>query len=119
MELECAVSDCLLGAVCPESWLPLSPCRQRLEAAEAENGALRRELTALDPEFFEEVEDLKWAHHLLQQRSQYEGLVAGLAAELGQSPPAVAVVATHRASRGAEGILDFEQAIFPMSRHVN
>lgn len=68
-------------------------CRRRLTAAEQENAALRGELSALDPEFFEEIEDLKWAHHQLRQRAaQYEGLVAGLAAELGRAPPRVGPV---------------------------
>lgn len=56
---------------------------------EQENQALRGELSALDPEFFEEIEDLKWDHHQLKQRAvQYEGLIANLAAELGRAPPA-------------------------------
>lgn len=63
-------------------------CRERLARAEEENKALRLELSALEPEFFEEIEDLKWDHHQLQQRAaQYEGLIAGLAAELGRAPP--------------------------------
>lgn len=73
------------------SWLihsRLLCCRERLARAEEENKALRLELSALDPEFFEEVEDLKWEHHQLQQRAvQHEGLIAGLAAELGRAPP--------------------------------
>jgi hypothetical protein len=65
-----------------------APCRQRLAAAEEENAALRSELCALHPEFFELVEDLKWDHHQLRRRAaQYEGLIAGLAAELGRVPP--------------------------------
>lgn len=64
------------------------PCRQRLASAEGENAALRSELCALHPEFFELIEDLKWDHHQLRrQAAQYEGLIAGLAAELGKMPP--------------------------------
>jgi hypothetical protein len=64
-----------------------APHRERLASAEEENAALRSELSALHPEFFELVEDLKWDHHQLRRRAaQYEGLIAGLAAELGRVP---------------------------------
>ncbi len=63
--------------------------REQAAKAERESAALRAELCALDPELFEEVEDLKWAHHVLARRcAEYEGLVTGLAAELGRAPPA-------------------------------
>lgn len=42
-------------------------CRGELEAAVKENVVLKAELAAVDPEFFEQVEDLKHAHHVLQQ----------------------------------------------------
>jgi len=44
-----------------------------LRELEGENAALRSELSALSPAFFDEVEDLKLAHHELQQRcAEYE-----------------------------------------------
>ena len=42
--------------------------RSRVAALQAENDDLRAELNAFDPAFFEEIEDLKHAHHVLQQR---------------------------------------------------
>ena len=46
---------------------------------EAENMEMSSELAAIDPAFFEELEDLKHDHHVLQQRcAQLEGVLEGL-----------------------------------------
>ena len=42
--------------------------RARLAAVEEENRKMRESLSSLDPEFFEEIEDLKHEHHMLKQR---------------------------------------------------
>jgi hypothetical protein len=39
--------------------VPLLVCRAQVEALQVENEDLRAELDALDPSFFEEIEDLK------------------------------------------------------------
>ena len=41
---------------------------------QAENAALRKELEAVDPEFFEQVEDLKHDHY--QLKLKYSALLA-------------------------------------------
>eukprot|EP00892_Ulva_mutabilis_P008411 jgi/Ulvmu1/5942/UM026_0064.1 len=49
----------------------------------AENEALRRELNAFDPEFFDEIEDLKFERHqLAEQVERYAARIQLLAAEL-------------------------------------
>ncbi len=59
-----------------------------MDQLEAENAELRAELDALDPEFFEELEDLKHEHHLFQRRcAEYQGIVRGLCAEMGRPLP--------------------------------
>ncbi|KAF8064552.1 hypothetical protein HT031_003352 [Scenedesmus sp. PABB004] len=45
----------------------LAVLRERLAAVEGENAELRREIEALDPAFFDEVEDLKHSHAQLSQ----------------------------------------------------
>lgn len=42
----------------------------RIRELESENAELRAELYALDPEFFEELEDLKHEHHVFKRRCQ-------------------------------------------------
>lgn len=46
-----------------------------MEVLQAENAAMRRELQALDPEFFEQIEDLKHDHQQLKQK--FAALLAG------------------------------------------
>ena len=54
----------------------------RVAALQAQNGELAAELAAFEPEFFEEIEDLKNAHHQLslkceQQEQTIQRLRAG------------------------------------------
>jgi hypothetical protein len=44
------------------------PLQERLAALEAENRDLRTELDAFDPQFFEEIEDMKHEHHQLTMK---------------------------------------------------
>ena len=51
---------------------------------DAENADMREELSAFDPAFFDEIEDLKYDHQQLQiQCSQYENIVRELSGQLG------------------------------------
>ena len=43
-------------------------CREELKILQTENIAMREQLAALDPEFFEQIEDLKHDHHQLKQK---------------------------------------------------
>ena len=64
--------------------MDLSPCcRNRILQVEAENADMREELSAFDPAFFDEIEDLKYDHHQLQtQCSEYENIVRELSGQL-------------------------------------
>lgn len=63
-------------------------CRERLAEVEGENEDLRAELNAFDPAFFEELEDLKHSHHVLQQRvGEYSAIITELSHKLGVAPP--------------------------------
>ena len=42
--------------------------RLMLGQLQSENGGLRQELAAFDPAFFEQLEDLKYSHHVLQEK---------------------------------------------------
>ena len=45
---------------------------------------MREELSAFDPAFFDEIEDLKYDHHQLQlQCQEYESIVRELSSQLG------------------------------------
>ena len=85
-------------------------CRARLAALEAENEEMRAELSALDPAFFEELEDLKHDHHMLQQRCAHlEGFLAGMT---GDDAPSVAGSALY-VNMQVEGRGDGEHAGAP------
>lgn len=43
-------------------------CRAELRRLGDENAAMRKELQAVDPEFFDQIEDLKHSHHQLKQK---------------------------------------------------
>jgi len=63
-----------------EAAAALGALRQRVAELQAENEDLKTELNAFDPAFFEEIEDLKHAHHVLRQRcAEQERLLAGRA----------------------------------------
>ena len=63
--------------------LSLSVCRQQLAELQSENEDLRQELGAFEPSFFEEIEDLKHDHHILQSKcEQYEQVISNLSAQL-------------------------------------
>lgn len=51
----------------------LAGLQQQASALQRENGELRQELASFDPAFFEELEDLKHAHHQLQQKAAGQG----------------------------------------------
>ncbi len=61
---------------------------------ETENADMREELSAFDPAFFDEIEDLKYDHHQLQlQCTEYESIVRELFAPLGIDAAVLANVA--------------------------
>ena len=54
---------------------------------------MREELSAFDPAFFDEIEDLKYDHHQLQvQCTEYESIVRELSGQLGIDASALAHV---------------------------
>ena len=56
----------------------------------AENDDMRDELSAFDPAFFDEIEDLKYEHHQLKQRCHdYEQVVQELSSQIGITPPVI------------------------------
>lgn len=64
-----------MSTLCPaavpklnEDEIAIAGCRADLAASQQENAVLREELSALDPDFFEQIEDLKHEHHMLQQK---------------------------------------------------
>ena len=58
-------------------------CRSQVLELESENDDLRQELSAFEPSFFEEIEDLKHEHHMLQEKcSQYEQIISNLSSQL-------------------------------------
>ena len=62
----------------------MSAGHQLLEL-QGENDDLRQELSAFEPSFFEEIEDLKHDHHVLQAKcNQYEQVISNLSAQLPQ-----------------------------------
>lgn len=55
---------------------------------------MREELSAFDPAFFDEIEDLKYDHHQLQvQCLEYENIVRELSGQLGIDSTSLATVA--------------------------
>lgn len=57
--------------------------QQHLAEVTAENVALRQELNAFDPEFFDEIEDLKFERYqLAEQVKRYKARISGLAEQL-------------------------------------
>ena len=61
---------------------------------ESENADMREELSAFDPAFFDEIEDLKYDHHQLQlQCTEYESIVRELSGQLGLNAAVLANVA--------------------------
>ena len=56
--------------------------QERVSALEGENADMRSELSAFDPDFFEEIEQLKYEHHQLTQRcSEQQRTIALLMGE--------------------------------------
>lgn len=56
----------------------------------SENDEMRNELSAFDPAFFDEIEDLKYDHHQLKLRCQdYEQVVQELSHQLGITPSVI------------------------------
>lgn len=67
--------------------------REKLAVVETENSDMREELSAFDPAFFDEIEDLKYDHHQLQlQCTEYESIVRELSDQLGIDAAALAKV---------------------------
>jgi hypothetical protein len=61
--------------------------RRRLAAVSAENAALKSELEAFDPQFWEELEDLKYDRHQLAARvDRYAATIRSLSAQLNIMP---------------------------------
>ncbi|KAL0030510.1 hypothetical protein WJX79_000290 [Trebouxia sp. C0005] len=72
------------GAIDEEIAQEIATLRDRLALIETENADMREELSAFDPAFFDEIEDLKYDHHQLQlQCTEYESIVRELSAQLG------------------------------------
>lgn len=70
----------------------VSHCREQMAAVVAENDEMRNELSAFDPAFFDEIEDLKYDHHQLKLRCQdYEQVVQELSSQIGIAPPDEAI----------------------------
>eukprot|EP00884_Botryococcus_braunii_P004747 jgi/Botrbrau1/14273/Bobra.0368s0005.1 len=66
----------------------LAALRAKAAELQTENMELRAELDALDPEFFEELEDLKHEHHVFKRRCQeLQGHLLRLCADTGHSLP--------------------------------
>jgi len=64
----------------------LQQLQERLEILQGENADLRHELSAFDPAFFEELEDLKLHHHQLTQTCAAQAtLIQHLTAQLSQA----------------------------------
>lgn len=62
--------------------------REKLASVTSENDEMREELSAFDPAFFDEIEDLKYDHHKLKLQCQdYEQIVQELSGQLGISSP--------------------------------
>jgi hypothetical protein len=65
----------------------LQALRQRLAVVSTENEALKSELNAFDPEFWEELEDLKHSRHeLLAKVERYMATIRSLSAQLNITP---------------------------------
>lgn len=61
--------------------------REKLAAVSSENEALKRELGAFDPQFWEELEDLKYSRHELAGKvDRYAATIRSLAAQLDVAP---------------------------------
>jgi len=58
-------------AMTPSCYSPfpksLLACRSQVVLLEKENKEMREDLQAVDPEFFAQIEDLKYAYHVLKQ----------------------------------------------------
>ena len=67
-------------------------CRARLLTVDADNEDLRAELDAFDPEFFEELEDLKHERHVLAQRCAHVRTANPWSSEPPSHPDAVSTV---------------------------
>jgi hypothetical protein len=65
----------------------LQALRQRLAAVSTENEALKSELDAFDPEFWEELEDLKLSKHELSLKvERFAATIRSLSAQLNITP---------------------------------
>jgi predicted nuclease with TOPRIM domain len=61
--------------------------RKKLAEVTVENDALRSELAAFDPEFWDEIEDLKYEKHELGDRvKRYTATIRSLSAQLNVIP---------------------------------
>ncbi|KAL3136227.1 hypothetical protein ABBQ32_007239 [Trebouxia sp. C0010 RCD-2024] len=81
------------GAVDGEAAEEIANLRDRIMQVEAENADMREELSAFDPAFFDEIEDLKYDHHQLQvQCLEYENIVRELSGQLGIDSTSLATV---------------------------
>jgi hypothetical protein len=57
--------------------------KQQLAGALSENEALRTELAAFDPEFWDEIEDLKYERQQLAEKvAEYERLIENVPAQV-------------------------------------
>lgn len=65
----------------------LQALRQRLAAISSENEALKGELAAFDPQFWEELEDLKYSRHDLAAKvERFTATIRSLSAQLNIAP---------------------------------
>ena len=69
--------------LCSLVWRLHSPCRPSPQALRAERNALAEELAALTPEFFDEVEDLKYNYAQAQAELERLEVARGAAAASG------------------------------------
>ena len=61
--------------------------RQRLAAVSSENEALKNELDAFDPQFWEDLEDLKFSRHELAEKVEmYTATIRSLSTQLNVDP---------------------------------
>lgn len=62
--------------------------RRQLSETYLENEALKSELNAFDPAFWEEIEDLKFERQTLGEKvGQYENMIRAMSTQLGRIPP--------------------------------
>lgn len=76
-------------AVLPvSSGLGVQALRRRLAEVYTENEALKSELNAFDPDFWDEIEDLKFERQELGEKVvKYENIIRSMATQLGRIPP--------------------------------